>query len=160
MEFFAVGGPSTAPPLAAASTPTTMPRPKRQPSKARNADVTGSSDLSTSRDGDDSSSSSDNNSESDDDDEDDDVGRPPNLAVEFPSGRPDPSGIGVARDRSHACRASMRRRRPRPPAAKGKECRLSVREFVGMLRSLGVRHERHACGTVAMNAWVGGTRDE
>lgn len=40
---------------------------------------------------------------------------------------------------SVACNGPFRKRKPRPPAMREKERRLSAREFVGMLRSLGVR---------------------
>lgn len=111
MEFFAVGGPSTAPSPAAAlpATPTTF-----QPTK-RKSSTSGWSDLSTSKDSD----SSDSSSTSSDQD---------NQHTAVTPAEPPPDASNRAR-----------KRRPRPPAMKGENCRLSVREFVGMLRSLGVR---------------------
>lgn len=125
-EFFAVGGSATVSWLGASpETPASaisLPLDKTK-HKADDTDTSGSSSdsWSSSEDGDDATVA------------DGDGARPLSEAL--------PQRYG-------ACSLS-RKRRPRPPAVKGKERRLSAREFVGMLYSLGVRRAAGGAASLA-----------
>lgn len=127
-DFFVVGEPSTVPRRGASREPLATPgspalKKKTKP-EADDADTSGSSSDSWS---------------SSEDGDDDDVGPAAASAPTLGGG----DGLRAVSEalpaQSNDGSSSCKRRPPRPPATKGKERRLSAREFVGMLRSLGVR---------------------
>lgn len=146
-DYFAVGGPSTAPRPAASSTAlTASPTPKKKKTKADDdADASDLSDPSTTGD---SGSNSSRSSGEHGGDTTKTVSRSRASPAKSPTAserrgdggrdrRYFPPGASQPRGATTNS-SSARRRRPRQPGVRGKECRLSVREFVGMLRSLGV----------------------